>query len=55
MRMKQIVLAFVMAVFGAAQLVLAGPPGAPPPQLPPAYLPQIVRDLLCQYLGWFCG
>jgi hypothetical protein len=55
MRTRQIGVALALAVLGAANLVLAGPPGSPPPQLPPGYLSPFVKDLLCQYLGWFCS
>lgn len=55
MRIKQIGLALVMAVFGAAQLVLAGPPSSAPDEVPADRLVQAAADALCQYLGWFCS
>ena len=56
MRTKRIVLALVMAFFGAASLAqAAGPPAAPPSQVPGSRLAEAALNALCQYLGWFCS
>lgn len=55
MRMTRVVMAFAVALLGAASLAQAsGPPAAPPSYVPGWQFAEAAVGALCQYLGWFC-